>query len=441
MKETSVLHIGFDDTDSRKGMCTTFLAYKIVEYLKKEKVKFLDYPYLIRFNPNVPWKTRGNGAVALKIKTRNPQLIKRNIVKYVKKYSAVKDGANPGLVFYEHKDLPESFAKFGKMALDSLISRNEAKKFVQDNELETYHLGNGQGLIGAIGAIGYDFRDHTFELISYRRKVHLGTKREIFKDSVKKMQQLTFPRTFNSFDELKNRILIAPHGPDPVFFGVRGEDPDAVINGASLVKSKEKLDGYMVFRSNQGTGDHLQNELDIQNLKSFSSGYLVGKITEKPHTILGGHVFFSIYKNGITVKCAVYKPTKLTTIAEKLVKGDLVKIGGGIRKSSKKHKQVLNVEFLEILDLEKDVVLVNPPCMKCKKRMKSKGKNQGYQCPRCGDTRFAKVEQEIPRQIKKQFYLPVSSAHRHLTRPLQRIDKFNSKIEFNDSKKWFSKMT
>ena len=441
MKETSILHIGFDDTDSRKGMCTTFLAYKIVEYLKKEKVKFLDYPYLIRFNPNVPWKTRGNGAVALKIETRKPQLVKKNIVKYIKKYSAIKDGANPGLVFYEHKDLPESFAKFGKMALDHLVSRNEAKKFVQDNELETYHLGNGQGLIGAIGAIGYDFRDHTFELISYRDKTNLRKQREIFKDSVEKMQQLTFPRTFNSFDESKNRILIAPHGPDPVFFGVRGEDPDSVIKGASLVKSKEKFYGYMVFRSNQGTGDHLQNEFDIQNLKPFSSGYLVGKIVEKPHTILGGHVFFPVYKNGITVKCAVYKPTKLTTIAEKLMKGDLVKIGGGIRKSSKKHKQVLNVEFLEILDLERNIVLVNPTCVKCKKRMKSKGKNQGYQCPKCGNTRLTKVEQEIPRQIKKQFYLPVSSAHRHLTRPLQRIGKFNSKIEFNNSKKWFSKTT
>lgn len=439
MKERSTLHIGFDDTDSRKGMCTTFLAYKIVEYLKKERVKFLDYPYLIRFNPNVPWKTRGNGAVALKIQTSKPQLIKKNIVRYIKKYSAVKDGANPGLVFYEHKDIPENFSKFGKMALYRLVSRNEAKRFVQDNELETYHLGNGQGLIGAIGAIGYDFRDHTFELISYRDKVNLRKKREIFKDSVEKMQKLTFPRTFNSFDESKNRILIAPHGPDPVFFGVRGEDPDTVIKGAFLVKSKEKFCGYMVFRSNQGTGDHLQNEIDIKNLKPFSSGYVVGKITEKPYTTLGGHVFFSISKNDVIIKCAVYKPTRLTTIVEKLMEGDLVKIGGGIRKSSKKHKRVLNVEFLEILGLQRHVVMVNPLCIKCKKRMKSKGKNQGYQCVRCGNISLTQVKQEIPRQIEKQFYLPVPSAHRHLTRPLQRIGKFNRKIEFNNSKKWFSK--
>jgi tRNA(Ile2)-agmatinylcytidine synthase len=439
MKERSILHIGFDDTDSRKGMCTTFLAYKIVEYLKKERVKFLDYPYLIRFNPNVPWKTRGNGAVALKIQTNKPQLIKKNIVRYIKKYSAVKDGANPGLVFYEHKDIPENFSKFGKMALYRLVSRNEAKRFVQDNELETYHIGNGQGLIGAIGAIGYDFRDHTFELISYRDKVNLRKKREIFKDSVEKMQKLTFPRTFNSFDESKNRILIAPHGPDPVFFGVRGEDPDTVIKSASLVKSKEKFCGYMVFRSNQGTGDHLQNEIDIKNLKPFSSGYVVGKITKKPYTALGGHVFFSISKNDVIIKCAVYKPTRLTTIVEKLMEGDLVKIGGGIRKSSKKHERVLNVEFLEILGLQKHIVMMNPLCIKCKKRMKSKGKNQGYQCSRCGNTNLTQVKQEVPRQIQKQLYLPVPSAHRHLTRPLQRIGKFNRKIEFNNSTKWFSK--
>ena len=439
MKQTSILHIGFDDTDSRNGMCTTFLAFKIVEYLKKEKVKFLDYPYLIRFNPNIPWKTRGNGAVALKIETNSPRLIKQRIIKFIQRYSAIQDGANPGLVFYENNQVPETFSKFGKMALAQLVSRNEAKKFIKENDLEAYHLGNGQGLIGAIGAIGYSFRDHTFELISYRDKINFGKKREISKDSVQKMQQMTYPKTYNSYDEIKNRILIAPHGSDPVFFGVRGEDVTSVIKGASLIKSREKFCGYMIFRSNQGTSDHLQDEIDLKNLKPFSSGYIIGKIVEKPHIILGGHVFFSISKNGITVKCAVYKPTRLTTIVEKLMKGDLVKIGGGIRKSSKKHKQVLNVEFLEILELEKNIVLVNPFCIKCKKRMKSKGKNQGYQCSKCGNTRLTKIEQEIPRQIQEKFYLPVSSAHRHLTRPLQRIDKFNRKIEFNQSKIWFFK--
>ena len=85
-----ILHIGIDDTDSPKGMCTTFLAYKIINRLKKENVDFLDFPNLVRFNPNIPWKTRGNGAVGIKISTSNPKKIKNLVKKFVKQYSDVK---------------------------------------------------------------------------------------------------------------------------------------------------------------------------------------------------------------------------------------------------------------------------------------------------------------------------------------------------------------
>ena len=437
MKNSTVLHIGFDDTDSRKGMCTTYLAYRIVEYLKKEQVKFLDYPYLIRFNPNVPWKTRGNGAVALKIATDKPETVKKNIVQFVKKYSAIKDGANPGLVFYKNEKIPKNFSDFGKDALCKLVSRGYAKQFASENGLETFSLGNGQGLIGAIGAIGYDFRDHTFELISYRDKTNFGKKREIVKESVRKMQKMTFPKTFNSFDDAKNRVLIAPHGQDPVFFGVRGEDVNSVIKGASLVQSNEKMNGYMVFRSNQGTGDHLENELDMENLKPFSSGYVIGTVSSKPITEKGGHVFFSITNGNNTVNCAAYKQTGLGTIVSQLIKGDLVKIGGGVRKASKNHERVLNTEFLQILKLEKEILWENPSCHKCNKSMKSQGKNQGYRCVRCGRESLSKIKKVVPRTIKKQFYIPVSTAHRHLTRPKQRIKKFNTKLQFDNSSRWF----
>ena len=100
MSQGIILHVGFDDTDSPKGMCTTFLAYKIVDLLQKENVEFLDFPRLIRFNPNIPWKTRGNGAVSIKIKTKNTSKIKNQIINLVSKYSDTKNGANPGLVFW-----------------------------------------------------------------------------------------------------------------------------------------------------------------------------------------------------------------------------------------------------------------------------------------------------------------------------------------------------
>ncbi|MGQ0795155.1 MAG: TiaS agmantine-binding domain-containing protein [Nitrosopumilaceae archaeon] len=435
-KTSTVLHIGFDDTDSRKGMCTTFLAYKIVEYLKKEQVQFLDYPYLIRFNPNIPWKTRGNGAVAIKIKTEKADTIKKNITDFIKKYSAINEGANPGLVFYQQEKIPENFSKFSKVALSQLISRNKAKEFAIKNGIESFYLGNGQGLIGSVGAIGYSFDDHTFELISYRDESNFGKKRVISKESVKQMQDSN-SRIFNSFDEEKNRVLIAPHGPDPVLFGVRGEDPESILKGVSMIKTPEKFAGYMIFRSNQGTGAHLENELDLSDLKPFSSGTIIGKISEPPKIGLGGHVIFSIVKNHKTIQCAVYKPTGLTQIVSKLIRGDLVKIGGGIRKASKNHKRTLNVEFIEVIKLEKNQKLVNPLCHFCNKRMKSKGRNQYFECIKCNRTSKQKILEEIPREIEKRFYVPILSAHRHLTRPLQRMERSNKKIIFSDSKNWF----
>ena len=243
MNKESVLNIGFDDTDSPTGMCTTFLAYKIVDLLQKQKTEFLDFPKLIRFNPNIPWKTRGNGAVSLKIKTNQPSKIKKQIKNLVSKYSDTKNGANPGLVFFENDLIPPEFTKFSNLALWQLINRNNAKKFVKKNNLDFYYEGNGQGLIGAISAIGYDFSDHTLELLSYRKKSKFGKERIISAESVKKMQENTFPYTFNSFDTKKSRVLITPHGPDPVFYGVRGENVDSLVTATKILQSNEKLDG------------------------------------------------------------------------------------------------------------------------------------------------------------------------------------------------------
>ena len=63
------IHLGIDDTDSLAGGCTTRVAVDLVRTLTSKGATFLDYPNLIRLNPNVPWKTRGNGAVCLRIES------------------------------------------------------------------------------------------------------------------------------------------------------------------------------------------------------------------------------------------------------------------------------------------------------------------------------------------------------------------------------------
>jgi len=438
LKNSIILHIGIDDTDSPKGMCTTFLSYKIVKFLEKQKIEFVDYPSLIRFYPNIPWKPRGNGAVRLTIKTRNPNKIKKEIIQFITNYSDTKNGANPGLVFFQNQSIPQSFHKFSRLALWKLISRKTAKDFISNNKIDSFYLGNGQGLVGAIGAIGYKFSDHTFELLCYRKKSQFGKKRKINKHSVKKMQSITFPETYNSFDNENDRVLITPHGPDPVFYGIRGESVKSVVLASTMVDTDEKLDGYMVFKSNQGTADHLKNELQVNDLKPYTSGFLVGKVCSKPVTEQGGHVFFSIQVGDRKIRCGVYKQTKITKIAQDLIPGDKICLGGGIRKASKNYERVLNVEFLDVIKLEKNILLTNPTCKTCNKKMKSKGNRQGFECFRCGNKSFSKSSLEIPRKIQRKLYLPAISAHRHLTRPYQRLKKRNKSEIFDTSLEWLN---
>ena len=433
-----ILHIGIDDTDSPKGMCTTFLAYKIINRLKKENVDFLDFPNLVRFNPNIPWKTRGNGAVGFKISTSNPKKIKNLVKKFVEQYSDVKNGANPGLVFCQDENIPDEFLKLSSDAMWKLIHRNEAKKILSKYNLDFFYLGNGQGLVGATGVIGYNFEDETYELLSYRKSSQFGKKRFLDKSKVKEMQEKTYPNTFNSFDSKKNKVLLMPHGPDPVFYGVRGEDSKTLISASKMLQPKEKLDGYMIFKSNQGTGDHLKNEIDVNDFLPYTSGKLEGVVNSKPTVTKGGHVFFSIIVKNIKIHCAVYKPTQITEIAKELIIGDILKVGGGIRKATKTYPRTLNLEFIEILKLEKKYKLVNPFCQKCKKHMKSKGKNQGFQCVRCKNTSIHKNRQFITRSVKEQIYIPDVSAHRHLTKPIQRMNQKLKREKFNPNSLWIT---
>ncbi|MGD8919172.1 MAG: DUF1743 domain-containing protein, partial [Nitrosopumilaceae archaeon] len=274
--------------------------------------------------------------------------------------------------------------------------------------------------------------------LSYRKRSKFGKERKISATSVKTMQQLTFPHTFNSFDDKKSRVLITPHGPDPVFYGVRGEKIESLLEATKILETKEQLDGHLIFKSNQGTGDHLKNTLTKKTLKPYASGIVIGLVSSIPKIEKGGHVFFSITTDYTEIHCAIYQPTGLSSIGLNLIKGDKIRVGGGIRKASKTHPRTLNLEFIEIINLEKNIVQTNPLCLKCNKKMKSKGKNQGYKCVKCGKTAKNKTRLEIPRQIKKQLYIPDISAHRHLSRPITRVGKINKNSKFDDSSSWFS---
>jgi tRNA(Ile2)-agmatinylcytidine synthase len=424
------LHIGFDDTDSRTGRCTTHLAFKVTGYLMGRKAELIDYPLLIRLNPNIPWKTRGNGAICLRAKVQDTHSVIDYIRQAIEEGSAIGSGANPGIAFLESSHIPDKLLNFSAVAMCDIMSRQMAEKAAKATGVEYFTFGNGQGLVGALGAMGCLLpSDHTFEMIAYRKQENYGLPRIVDKQKVIQFSRDTYPNTFNNYDDNHKRILITPHGPDPVFFGIRGESPDVVLSALPRLQPEEELEGYMVFRSNQGTNMHLQNELNIAEIKAYTAGYVRCRVSSKPQAIEGGHIIFMVEQAGVEMPAAVYEPTGLANVAAKLEQGDRIKIGCGVRKGTTKHKRILNVEYLSVLELASVFDVLNPVCKMCGKRMKSEGKNKGYQCDKCKfkDQNASKVLIAKERSIKTGFYIPTPKAHRHLTKPLQRcgIEKTN----------------
>ena len=373
------MHIGFDDTDSLVGRCTTHLAFKITRYLLKIDAQFIDYPLLIRLNPNIPWKTRGNGAICLRVKVKDSNQVIEHIRQYIEKESNIYSGANPAVAFFIGEHIPDAIKEFSRLAMFDILSRQKAQKVSEEQLIRYFTFGNGQGLVGSLAAIGCILDgDHTFEAIAYRKLENCGKPRIVNASKVIDYNKDTFPNTFNNYDEHHKRVLITPHGADPVFCGIRGENPEIVVSSLERLQLEEKLDGYMVFRSNQGTNMHLQNELGLLNVKAYTAGYLhCCKISKKPYIIEGGHVLFEVEdSHGHICPAALYEPTGLTTTASQLEVGDVIEIGYGVRKATSKHPKILNIEYLYILDLVQAYQILNPLCKLCGKRMKSEGKRK-----------------------------------------------------------------
>ena len=110
-----ILHIGIDDTDSKQHGCTTYISSLIIKKLLQLKAEFIDYPNLIRLNPNVPWKTKGNAAVALRFKHSSPKTIFNIICNIVEKNSEYIDGvANPGIIMLVANEIPDKITLFSQ---------------------------------------------------------------------------------------------------------------------------------------------------------------------------------------------------------------------------------------------------------------------------------------------------------------------------------------
>lgn len=420
-------------------MCTTYLASELIQEFQDYDV--IGYPRLVRLNPNIPWKTRGNGAISIRlgkgsgrkfpIAEIEGQLFQgfergRNIEPDVNKISArikkiVEDNAqlqdketNPAFVILGKKPGPKLYWK----GVREIVRLEEVKSLLKENGGYFKGYKNQRGLIGASAAISWKPKDRTYEIIAYRERKRWGTERKVDESSVIEMDR-NFPSTFNNYDYGNRVIAISPNSPCPVLFGIRGEEPKVLPTAMKSIKS-ERRDRWTIFLTNHGTDDHLQTKL-IFRVAKYQSVITRGTVADTPRTIKGGHVLFTLNDES-SIDCAAYEPTKeFRETVRKLRKGDSVEVYGGVREKP----LTINIEKLKIKGLANiEVKMSNPTCPKCGKRMKSIGKDAGYRCLKCrikvGENYVKKLP--VKRNLKKGLYEVPVCARRHLSKPLKRME-------------------
>jgi tRNA(Ile2)-agmatinylcytidine synthase len=426
--------LGLDDTDSKFGHCTTHLGYLIVSELARIGCTFSNYPRLVRLNPNIPFKTRGNAAVCIEFDVDSEERCEEAFGAAEMLLDAeadVANGANSALVMVSKGagDLVAFCREEYRRAVSGVVNFRGVIRSVSEMGVRHKLLGNGMGVVGAVASLGFSSEsdDHTYELIAYRKPENCGTRREVEPQSVRDMEAETFPHTFNSYDHESGRVLIAPTGPDPVLTGVRGDSPGAVLEAFRRIRIDEDVLGHVIYVTNQCTDAHLQSPLSMP-LRAYSAGSLEGVVVSTlPHR--GGHLMIQlgVGSSSSTVNCMVYEPSgDLRRAARRLRPGDSVRVSGGVRRASSKNPVVVNVERIDVLAVDSEAK-ANPRCVACASGMKSEGRGKGFQCRKCGRRSVGPPGAEASKtsaiRIHPGSYLPSPRAQRHLTKQLIRYGR------------------
>jgi len=427
-----VLWIGVDDTDSLRGMCTTFLAAELVRDLTRD-FDLVGYPRLVRLNPNIPWKTRGNAAVCLRIGSGRgepmtvgelggrpiqtfprgrcdepPARVLDRVSRLVERWSRIDDEmTNPGFTISP----TAARAWLYWRAVRRIVTMDEAVAAASTSAIVRGYK-DGRGIIGALAATSWRPRDRTYEVLCYRKESSWGTGREIVPESVKEMD-IRFPSTFNNYDYDNERVVIAPHSPCPILFGIRGDEPGVLPEAMRSIRG-ERPAGWLLFETNQGTDDHVVPQPVMEPRQTIR---VEGRVERFPRILRGGHVVVSL--SGVDV--TAYEPSKqFRSVVAALWPGDRIGVIGAIRDEPR----TLNLEKLQVLDVVRRVVkIANPICNACGCRAKSMGRTGLFRCPKCREKfpRSTASFRAIDSGLRRGWYEPPVGSRRHLSKPLKRF--------------------
>lgn len=439
------MFIAVDDTDSRTGGCTTFLLTEMIRELND--VDLIGNPRLIRLNPAVPWKTRGNASLVIETgkgkgqKKQIGNISGKDIFSYdssseepdaaelLERLAPIVDrnrseGSQSGLIVSEVRPDPSLYWA----GVRTILTKDVVDKELERIGAKTYTVGSGRGLIGATCGLAWIPGDFTYELIAYRQRERWGTERFVDPRSIGRMDA-QFQSTFNSWEERFSKVTMVPSTPCPILYGLRGDDERELPEASASIIS-EDAERWMIFKTNQGTDDHITwNATELIPDRSYGlSGTVAGKVKR----MKGGHALIDVSTMLGMVTCAAYEPSKeFRMLFNHLIPGDIVTVLGELRNDPR----TLNVEKIGITSLAEDIEESNPACPSCGKRMKSSGKGQGYRCKACRTHAKDTETTTKQRQIAVGWYEPPAAARRHLSKPLKRmgvqqpLDFVNSRSE------------
>ncbi|MDD1675088.1 MAG: tRNA(Ile)(2)-agmatinylcytidine synthase [Methanomicrobiales archaeon] len=402
------MRIGIDDTDSPRTMCTTYLGAVLVRKLRESGIA-VTRAYLVRLNPNVQFKTRGNAAIALDAEG-DPDEAFSLACRCVEELADFKaENTHPGVVVATERPSPV----FYQQAVKDFCTVGEAIRLLDETGSLYRGYKNKRGLIGATAAVSAEFSDTTFEWLSYRPPERWGSERKVDGDSLFVSQTMTMPNTWDTVDTTNHLVVCVPHTPDPVLLGIRGKNPFWVAKARGFVQS-ESTDLEVIYATNQGTDVHLKEGV-LGGLEEGRSYALQGVVCSRPVTRRGGHVQFQLGAENENVRCMAYEPTKdFRDTARKLLPGDHLIVFGSYKAGS------INLEKIRVVALAEDTTIRPPLCVMCGKRMTSAGKGKGYKCRRCREHSSTPERAIHTRKIGPGWYEVPSCARRHLARPLAR---------------------
>lgn len=403
--------IGLDDTDSREqGMCTTYLAARVAERVRDAGGN-VERLVLVRLNPAIEHKTRGNAALCVHTDL-DAESAFTIACEAVDSFAATDDPrTNPGVVVAE--TVSESVIKFAKRAVQERLTLDEARTHIESAGYRYAGWENSSGIIGALAAVGawQAFEEWTYEHIAYRESPQRGTPREIDHESVFAAAEWGYPTVWDTVDREEGSSVCVPHAPGPILYGIRGDDGETVRKVARRIES-EPIERTELFVTNQGTDAHLRDGT-TESVRDGCAYRLDGVVVTPPETRQGGHVFFDL-RDEQTLQCAAFEPTKRFRERVRALRvGDRLTVCGEVSDGT------LKLEKFAVRDLVRTEPTV-PKCPECGRSMKSAGRGQGYRCRDCETSKSGKIEREIDRDLDIGWYEVPPCARRHIAKPLVR---------------------